>query len=127
MSWLFLVGVSFDGIGALLIAWPILRPGSAAREVSRPRYSGDHWAGLLRDREVRLVQWGAVFLSGGFGLQATGYVIRLGSSWWLALLLLILVVLAGLRVGTWAAARGLPKHVWYPQLAPDDAIADRGP
>jgi hypothetical protein len=124
MSWLFLVGVSFDGIGAMLIAWPILRPGSAAREASRPRWGGDHWAGFRREREVRLVQWGAVFLTGGFGLQATGYVIRLGNSWGIGLLVLALIVTLGLRIGTWAAARGLPKHVWYSQLQPDEAIAD---
>jgi hypothetical protein len=124
MYWLFLIGVSFDGIGAILIAWPILRPGSAAREASRPRWGGDHWAAFLRDREVRLVQWGALFLSGGFVLQAAGYVARLGDSWWLALLLLVGIVALGLTIGVWAAARGLPRHVWYPQLQPDDAIAD---
>jgi hypothetical protein len=124
MSWLFLVGVSFDGIGAILIAWPILRPGSAGREALRPRLGGDHWAGIVHQREVRLVQWGALFLSGGFGLQATGYVVRLGNSWWMGLVVLGFILALGLRIGTWGAARGLPKHVWYAQLQPDDAIAD---
>jgi hypothetical protein len=124
MSWIFLVGVACDGVGGFLIAWPILRPGSAAREAGRPRLGGDPWAPFVRDREARLVQYGALFLVGGFALQATGYLIRLHDLWWLALLILVLVVLGGLRIGTWLAQHDLPKHVWHPDLQPSDRITD---
>src|SRR4051812_34293563 len=96
MSWLFLVGVAFDGVGAFLIAWPILRPSSAEREAGRPRFGGDHWAPFVRDREARLVQYGALFLVGGFSMQATGYVVRLHDHLALSLLVLIAVVAGGL-------------------------------
>ena len=57
MSWLFLIGVACDGVGAFMIAWPILHASSAAREAGRPRWGGDHWAPFVRDRETRLVQY----------------------------------------------------------------------
>jgi hypothetical protein len=56
MSWLFLIGVACDGIGAFMIAWPILRPSSAAREAGRPRWGGDHCAPFVRDLETRLIR-----------------------------------------------------------------------
>jgi hypothetical protein len=52
MSWLFLIGLAFDGIGAFMIALPVLSPGSAAREAARPRYGGDPWAPFVRDRTL---------------------------------------------------------------------------
>lgn len=124
MDWLFLVGLSFDGVGALLLAWPILRPGSAAREVARPRWGGDHWASFRRDRELRLVQYGALALAGGFALQALAYVIQVDESWVPAVALVGVVVLTGLLVGTALARRGLPAHVWHAELTPKDRIAD---
>jgi hypothetical protein len=123
MSWLFLIGLAFDGIGAFMISLPILSPGTATREAARPRFGGDHWAPFVRDREARLVQYGALFLVGGFALQAAGYIARICPRW-LALLLVAILVAVGLRAGTWLANRGLPKHVWYPELQPSDTIAD---
>lgn len=124
MNWLFLVGLSFDGVGALLLAWPILRPGSAAREAARPRWGGDHWASFRRDRELRLVLCGALALAGGFALQALAYVIQVDESWVPAVALVGAIVLAGLLVGTALARRGLPVHVWRTELTPKDRIAD---
>ena len=57
-------------------------------------------------------------------MQAAGYVVRLGGQWSLALLVLAAVVAGGLRIGTWLAQRGLPKHVWHQDLQPSDRIAD---
>jgi hypothetical protein len=70
------------------------------------------------------VQYGALFLVAGFGFQALSYVIRLGDQWWLAIVLLCLVVPGGLRIGTSLAERGLPRHIWYADLQPPDRIAD---
>src|SRR5205823_4087936 len=103
MSWLFLIGVSCDGVGAFLIAWPILRPASAEREAARPRWGGDHWAGFVRDRERRLVQYGALFLVAGFAFQAAGYITRLHHDFAMALVVLVAVVSGGLALGTWLA------------------------
>jgi hypothetical protein len=121
---LFLVGLSFDGVGALLIAWPILSPGLAARESGRPRWDGDHLAPFRRDREARLVQLGAAFLGAGFVLQAVTYTVRLGCPWWGGTHLIAGVAAAGIPVSVALARRGQPGHVWYPELVPSDEIAD---
>jgi hypothetical protein len=122
VSWLFLIGLALDGVGALLIAWPILVAGSAAREAGRPRWGGDHWASFRGDRERRLVQYGALALAAGFALQAFGLVIRMGGLWWVALIVLAAVLSFGVAVGTALARRRLPKHVWHPVLPPKDQI-----
>jgi hypothetical protein len=125
VNWLYLIGLAFDGVGAMLIAWPILRPGSAVREMARPRWGGDHWASFRRDRELRLVQYGALSLVLGFILQATGYVIRVGDSWWwLAITVVVAILVVGLAAGNFLAQRRLPKHVWHAELPPSRAIGD---
>ena len=65
VRWLFMLGLAFDGVGALLIAWPVIRPAPEAKEEGRPRLDGNPWIHVLRLREQRYVQAGAFFLLGG--------------------------------------------------------------
>ena len=109
VRYLYLTGLAFDGAGALLIAWPVIRPGREAVEEGRPRWGGNPWVVVIRLKEQRYVQVGAMFLLLGFALQFGGY---LTASWTdLVLIPAVVAFLAiGVAVGRRVAEGGLPHY-----------------
>lgn len=115
MTWLSLIGLSLDGVGAALIAWPILRNPPEAREEGRPRWDGNPWIPVLRRREQSLVQVGAFFLVLGFTLQAAAQVVGLDgrTERTLGVVAAAAILAAGITLGLRRARRGLPRYTTF--------------
>jgi hypothetical protein len=120
MRWLLIVGLALDGVGAMLISWPLIHSPPEAREGSIQRWGGNPWGLVTRTREVHFVQVGALFLVFGFLLQAVSYVREFGS-WLEAVGVIVATVLLGLAAGTRLAGRGLPRYA----IPEDAAITDQ--
>lgn len=75
MRWLFVVGISLDLAGAVLIAWTIYsRTPEETREEATSRLDASLWTVVFREREQAHVKAGMALLGSGFGLQLAGYI-----------------------------------------------------
>jgi hypothetical protein len=111
VRWLLILGLSFDGVGAALIAWPLVVPRPEEREEGISRWGGNPWQTITRLREARFVQIGAFFLALGFVLQAGAYIWSFDSSELWASLLVVATLVAGVTVGLRIAGKWVPKYV----------------
>jgi len=106
-----IMGLSFDGVGAALIAWPLVVPRPEEREEGSARWGGNPWQTITRLRETRFVQIGAFFLALGFVLQAVAYIWSFDSSRLWASLLVVATLVAGVTAGLRIAGKWVPKYV----------------
>ncbi|MGH3005642.1 MAG: hypothetical protein ACRDOS_07045 [Gaiellaceae bacterium] len=75
MRWLFVLGVSFDLAGALLIASAVTgRTPAENRQEAKAYWGANFWVILFREREQARVRYGIYLLICGFTLQLAGYV-----------------------------------------------------
>lgn len=78
MTWLFIVGVSLELAGAVLVAWTVFsRNHAETREEAYSPLDANLWVVLFREREQAYVRAGFALLGGGFALQLAGYVSEL--------------------------------------------------
>jgi hypothetical protein len=73
VHWLFILGLSLDIAGAILVALAVFGTPGEGREAATARWNGNFWIVLIREREQMRVRAGVFLLGGGFVLQFAGY------------------------------------------------------
>jgi hypothetical protein len=88
MRWLFVVGISLELAGAVLVAWAVYaRSPAENRQEALSTLGSNFWIILFRERDQAYVRAGLIVLAIGFAVQLAGYLAGFSwPSWGLALL-----------------------------------------
>jgi len=81
LLWLFIIGVSLELAGAVLVAWTVFsRTPDETREEAVSTFDANLWVVIFREREQAHVRVAFFLLGSGFVLQLSGYVDELRHS-----------------------------------------------
>ncbi|HXL43513.1 MAG TPA: hypothetical protein VN960_05580 [Gaiellaceae bacterium] len=128
VRWLFVLGLSLDIAGAVLVAFAVLgRTPGENRQEALSYYGANFWVVLIREREQARVRAGIFLIGGGFLLQLAGHLAGFAAVWlFVAIACVGALGASAFLGGRWLADRAVPLRYYEDdELDLPDGVTDQ--